>query len=187
MSAPGPSRATAEKFTAWETPPPFYAWRDSLWHFGVDAAANAQNALCERYFGPDHYLEAYQDALAPGLNWAHVGDTFWCNPPYGAGIEAWIRQFRHQAEVNRVFVEALIPANTATRWFAYCAETASDIELLTRRINFWRDGRPVPAKDNHNTTDSMLVRWRYGGGRHGARIVVTNWAAEVAAMEQENS
>ena len=79
-------------------------------------------------------------------------------------------------KAGKVFTEALLPANTGTRWFAYCRETAAEIELLgPGRLQYLIGG--LPAK-NSNTTDSMLVRWRPGVSG-GATIRLTDWRKEM--------
>jgi len=176
MSAQGPDRATDNENTKldWETPPLFVAWRNSIWNFDLDAAANNENCAFgdDRFFGPDSpYLE---DALCPHSAWSEHGNRFWCNPPYGRGIENWIRQFDKQARLGS-FIEALLPANTDTQWFALCKETAAEIELLSGRIQFWHDGKP--STTNSNTSGSMLVRWRKG--KQGASISLTDWREEM--------
>lgn len=189
MSAPGPARATDSATTRldWETPLPFFAWRDSIWKFDVDAAASADNHLCPFWFGPESPKrivdrDAPIDALARDLDWSEYGDRFWCNPPYGREIERWVKCFARQAIENRVFIEVLIPANTGTRWFEYCASTAQEIDLLTGRIEFHINGEPVVdanGRKSGNTSDSMLVRWHPGGRYRGARIGLVDWQEEM--------
>ena len=171
MSAQGPDRATTPEKTSlvWETPPDFYAWRDGIWGFDVDAAANAENALRPLWFGPGGVRE---DAFDLNPVWRDYGDRFWCNPPYGDLLN-WCSLFYMQGK--HVFIEALLPANTGSRWFKFCAETAAEIELLTGRLQFLVDGKPGK---NSNTTDSMLVRWRPGVSG-GATIRLTDWRKEM--------
>lgn len=171
MSAQGPVRATDKENTKldWETPRPFFQWRNSIWKFDFDAAASAKNSLLDwSFFGPGSpHLE---DALEAAVDWTIFGTRFWCNPPYGSGMEAWLEAFERQA-ANGAFIEALLPANTDTQWFSRCHKYASEIELLTGRVQFWYDGKPMPG--GANTSGSMLVRWRRGA--QGATISLSKW------------
>ena len=85
MSATGPVRATTADKTSllWETPPEFFAWRTKMWRFDLDAAANADNALLPRWFGPGapEICRAPDDALAPDLDWTDYGDRFCATRP----------------------------------------------------------------------------------------------------------
>ncbi len=173
MSAQGPDRATTPDRTSlvWETPPQFFAWRNGIWHFDVDAAADERNHLLPVWFGPGS--SDAEDALADDLNWFMFGDRFWCNPPYG-DLMKWCRVMRLQS-LKGAFIEALLPANTGSRWFEFCSLTGAEIELLTGRIQFLIDGKPGK---NSNTSDSMLVRWRPGTSG-GATIRLTDWKQEM--------
>ena len=179
MSAQGPVRATVKENTRldWETPKPFFNWRNSIWRFDVDAAASRENSLLGLEYLGERSLYA-EDALGLDLDWSDYGERFWVNPPYGRGVIDWVAAFYRQAQ-NGVFVEALLPANTGTLWFKYCQETASQIELLTGRIGFWKNGKPMPPKEDANTSDSMLVRW-HRGVSGSANIRLTDWKEEMA-------
>ena len=181
MSAQGPVRATDKENTKldWETPRPLFVWRNSIWKFDIDAAANATNSLLgDRYFGPGS--NHMKDANVPLANWTAFGHSFFSNPEYGRGIMNWLEQYYRQSRKGAL-IECLIPANTGTRWFSYCKEKAASIELLTGRVGFWYDGKPLPPKEDRNTSDSMLVQWRRGA--EGAAIFVTDWKKEMVKYE----
>lgn len=77
---------------------------DARLHFGLDAAASADNALCERY------IDQERDALT--LDWAvqSQGSAAWCNPPFSR-----LGEFaRKAADTGRdIEVAFAMPAN---RW-----------------------------------------------------------------------
>lgn len=181
MSAQGPVRADDKEKTKldWETPRPFFEWRHSIWKFDIDAAANAKNSLLDdQFFGPgSHYLE---DANDPMEQWRRFGHAFFSNPEYGRGITRFLEQYHRQARKGAL-TECLVPANTGTRWFQFCKEKAAAIEILTGRLGFWYNGKPLPPKEDRNTSDSMLVQWRKG--KEGADISVTDWKKEMAKHE----
>jgi len=170
MSAPGPTRAVAEGSRSdWETPLPFFNWQYELWQFDVDAAANEDNALCPKWFGPGGLSES-----AFNIRWRDHGRNFWCNPPYGRGLADWIALFDQQSREG-VRVVALLPANTDTQWWMRCVQSAQEITLLVPRIQFWVDGKPLPPKEAANPGGSMLVRWEPFGTIGGATIRTADW------------
>lgn len=181
MSAIGPVRATDKENTKldWETPRPLFEWRHSIWKFDFDAAASTKNSLLSwSFFGPGSpHLE---DANDPDADWTKFGHAFFSNPEYGRVIMQFFEAYHRQAK-RGALVECLVPANTGTRWFKYCEEKASHIEVLTGRVGYWYDGKPMPPKEDRNTSDSMLVQWRKG--KEGATISVTDWKKEMAKYE----
>jgi phage N-6-adenine-methyltransferase len=175
VSAPGPARAVAVGSRSdWETPPQFFAWQHSLWQFEVDAAANERNHKLAAWFGPGGLSES-----AFNIRWRDFGRNFWVNPPYGRGLADWIALFDQQSR-DAVRVVALLPANTDTQWWMRCVHTAQEITLLTPRIGFWRDGKPLPPKEDANPGGSMLVRWEPFGSARGAHIRTADWRNESA-------
>lgn len=183
MSASGPARRAAPDVTqtTWETPPPFFRWRDVQHRFDVDATADASNHLLPTWFGPGGVeLDAFE------AHWKPYGERFFTNPPYG-NLRAWCGLYAARSMSDHVFIEALIPANTATTWFRLCRETATFIDILgPGRLQFWKDGAPIKGVDgrvDRNTTDSMLVRWNPYERRDGATIRLVDWKAPIAALE----
>jgi hypothetical protein len=67
----------------WETPPELFAELDKEFHFTLDVAATAENALCERYYTKE------TDGLSQ--SWQTDG-VVWCNPPYGRSVAKWVRK-----------------------------------------------------------------------------------------------
>jgi phage N-6-adenine-methyltransferase len=111
----------------WRTPPGVFQRLDAEFGFKLDAAATAENALCERF-----WTEADD-----GLSKPWDGPTF-VNPPYGRGIWKWVEKaFR---EGQRGVVVMLIPARTDTRyWHDYVMEGAEEVRLVAGRLNFGGD------------------------------------------------
>lgn len=129
----------------WETPKDFFDRWNKLFHFNLDAAANAQNAKCEKYFTPE------DDALTK--SWA--GNTVWLNPPYGRNIGKWVKKAYEESKKPNTFVVCLLPARTDTAWFHdYCCK--GTVHFIRGRIKFGgcKENAPFP---------SMIVEfgWRY--------------------------
>lgn len=66
----------------WETPKDLFDRLNDEFRFTLDVCATAENAKCSRYFTKE------QDGLLH--DW--TGETVWCNPPYGKGMDAWCRK-----------------------------------------------------------------------------------------------
>ncbi len=67
----------------WGTPLDLFRTLDAEFRFTLDAAANDQNAKCERYFTPEI------DGLRQ--SWKTEG-AVWCNPPYGREVGRWVKK-----------------------------------------------------------------------------------------------
>jgi phage N-6-adenine-methyltransferase len=129
--------------TDWETPPELFKQFDKKYHFDIDVCATAQNTKCQRYFTPE------QD----GLTQPWYG-TCWMNPPYGRGVEPWIKKAYESAKAGATVV-ALLPARTDTVWFHQYIYGKAEIEFLRGRVRFIQGDKTGPA-----TFPSMVVVWR---------------------------
>lgn len=120
----------------WKTPPKlFNLINTAVGGFKVDAAADQFNHLLPHWYGPGSPLA--EDALDPFFQWLSPA---WCNPPYGKGLEKWLKQFEAQG-ASGVGVVALIPASVETGWWhdwvAKGLEGGScDVIFLKGRVNF---------------------------------------------------
>jgi phage N-6-adenine-methyltransferase len=129
--------------TEWETPPELFKRYDDEYHFDIDVAANPRNKKCPRYF-----TEEENGLIQPWKG------TCWLNPPYGRGIEPWIRKAYESAQAGATVV-ALLPARTDTRWFHEYVYGKARIEFLRGRVHFRLGERSGPAN-----FPSMVVIWR---------------------------
>jgi phage N-6-adenine-methyltransferase len=148
------SSATAE----WSTPQELFDELDAEFDFELDVCATAGNAKCNRYF------TQADDGLAQ--KWRGV---CWMNPPYGAGIGAWVRK-AYESSLLGATVVCLLPARTDTRWWQDCC-AAGEVRFLRGRLRFngANTGAPFP---------SAVVVFRHGF-RH-ASDVTESVAKEVA-------
>lgn len=122
------SRANAGLFTSerqdWETPTAFFNLVDEEFGFTLDAAADDANAKCDTYY-------TMRD---DGLSQPWSG-TVWCNPPYGRGINEWVRKGFEEAEKGSVVV-MLIPARTDTVYWHDYVMRSHEVRLLRGRLVF---------------------------------------------------
>lgn len=121
----------------WATPQAFFDIVDGEFDFTLDAAADAQNAKCKRYY----------DEHADGLSLPWAG-TVWCNPPYGRAIAKWVEKGYREAQSGATVV-MLIPARTDTRYWHDYVMKAAEIRLLRGRLVFGtgdaRANAPFPS------------------------------------------
>lgn len=92
----------------WGTPPEILS---RFGPFDIDAAANAANAVCPRWFGPGGERE---DALSPEP-WP-VG-RIWLNPPYGRTQKAFVERAYQECLFREGDITLLLPARTDTALF----------------------------------------------------------------------
>lgn len=110
----------------WPTPKAVYQTLDAEFNFDFDPCP----------------LGGDGDALATLFcTWA--GKRVFCNPPYGSGLDKWLRRGL-EADVA-VF---LIPARTDTKWFhEICLPKAKEIRFVKGRLKFGdaTTGAPFPS------------------------------------------
>lgn len=147
MSAPGPVRAAKVTRTDWETPAAVFATLDREFAFTLDAAASDTNHKCERY------LTEAEDALSS--DW--MEHRVFLNPPYGAGMLAWMGKCGDAARAGALVV-ALVPNATETLWFSEAFRRCWEMRLVAPRIQFEIGGRSAGS----NTAGSALFVWRPG-------------------------
>ncbi len=176
MTAPTMMTRMGQLFTSargdYETPPDLFAEYDRIHGpFDLDAAANAANALCENWFGPDHPDPERRDALA--VPWGPVYEPtydpdsgrrlrmepfpalVWLNPPYGRGVEKWVAKAAEEARAGRATTICLLASRTGTGWFQrhvwdaqrHIPRIGVEVHFLPGRLHFHLDGRdtgPAP-------------------------------------------
>lgn len=120
----------------WTTPRWLFDKLDAIFHFDLDAAATAQNALCTHFF----------DKESNGLlqSWGRYRSIF-CNPPYSQ-IKLWAEYIAAQS-VSTSIIVALIPARTDTAWWNDFIVTADIIRFIRGRLRFGdaKSGAPFPS------------------------------------------
>jgi phage N-6-adenine-methyltransferase len=114
----------SSKTDMWSTPPDFFNRLDAVFHFGTDVCATPDNAKCSQFFDPE------QD----GLKQPWLG-TCWMNPPYGRGIDRWVKRAYEQSKAHGSTIICLLPARTDTKWWHdYCVK--GEVTYLKGRLKF---------------------------------------------------
>ena len=113
----------------WRTPQKLFDDLDTEFHFGLDAAADANNSKCGNF-----YCDKLGDALS--INWKQhsQGLPIWVNPPYTNN-----RKFVEKAyteSVNGAIVVCLIPSRTDTIWWHEYIMKSYEIRFLRGRLYF---------------------------------------------------
>lgn len=143
------------------TPAEFVARVDE--RFGritFDLAANAENKVYPRYFGPGSPLG--ENSLQQ--DWSEIAGLLWLNPPY-ADIAPWAKKCSEEA--NRgCEILLLVPASVGANWFWDYVAPFADVYCLSPRLSF--DGKHPYPKDlilahywQRNSSDTYLERWRW--------------------------
>ena len=134
----------------WETPRDFFDKLDLLFGpFELDAAATAKNSKC-----PKH-LSAREDALSVPWTTSEYRQAIFCNPPYGRGIDKWIRKAEAEARMQRRQVFMLLPARTDAKWFHDIVwARANRLWFVRGRIRFRLPGQ---THRNASTFPSIVV------------------------------
>lgn len=118
----------------WATPQDFFDRYNEKFLFTLDVCANAENAKTERFY----------DAAQNGLSQEWDG-VCWMNPPYGCGINAWVKK-AYESEQAGATVVCLLPARTDTAWWHdYCIK--GEIEFIRGRLKFGghKNSAPFPS------------------------------------------
>jgi len=133
----------------WETPHWLFALLDDEFHFTCDVAANAENAKVSSF------IDEETDALTQ--EWS---GTCWLNPPYGRGIDRWVKKAFCESQRDAMVV-MLVPARTNTLWWHKYCMNAAEIRFLLGRPKFGgaKYGLPQPLAIIvfRNTSTSVRV------------------------------
>jgi phage N-6-adenine-methyltransferase len=127
----------------WRTPRAlFEAIQAIAGRFDLDAAADADNALCR------HYFSRHNDALSQswkvayridGSGRASVQTNVWLNPPYGRALALFASKAVSEASHPGVSVWMLVPARPDTRWWATMMTRAVAVYFMAGRVKFERE------------------------------------------------
>lgn len=134
-----------------QTPPCLFKKLDDRFHFDVDVAATAENALCPGYYtksddclSEDWYRDCGEDGLVK---------TFFCNPPYSNPAPFITKSYIESLKGATVVM--LLPADTSTKAFhEYCMKASEIIFLYPRVIHNNPDGTPMKGSPKFG---SMVV------------------------------
>lgn len=152
----------------WGTPRDLFEKINSVLRFSLDAAASADNALCE------NYVTAEQDFLSMSrdeIEGKRSGGWIWCNPPYGKrGCGAWVKKLKHYTSVM-----VLLPASVGAKWFEDVWDYYDYVFIFNRRLIF--EGAPAPAMfdsclaiNGDISAEELYGLYKLGG------TIVTRWS-----------
>jgi len=125
----------SSKTGQWATPQDFF--NKLNWRFGpfdLDPCADADNAKCTKFF-----TEADD-----GLSHSWSGHTSFINPPYGRGIEKWIKKAYEESRNENTRVVMLIPARTDTKYWHQYVMKADEIHFVKGRLKFGDSANSAP-------------------------------------------
>ena len=125
----------SSKTDQWSTPQEFFDKLD--WRFGpfdLDPCANPHNTKCANFF-----TEA-EDGLSK--DWE--GFTTFVNPPYGRGIDKWIKKCFDESRKEGTRVVMLIPARTDTKYWHQYIMRADEVYFLKGRLKFGECDNSAP-------------------------------------------
>lgn len=105
----------------WQTPSELIQALTKIYPIALDVCANENNKVCGRYFSEE------DDGLSK--RWKTKGKYAFCNPPYSQ-IKRWAIYAREELYVHGNKSLVLLPVDTSTYWWRYCALRATRIILL---------------------------------------------------------
>lgn len=141
----------------WETPLELFIPIHDQFRFTLDACASSENTLLYHY-----YTEADDGFSKP---WA---PRTWCNPPFSRKLDA-IRKAAEEAQAGRLSA-VLLPCDTSTVWFRELLLVASEVVLLSGRVQFLL-GRQ--RTKNGNTGGNLLAL--FGPDIRGPNLSIWDW------------
>lgn len=117
----------------WKTPIQIIEALRTEFPFTLDACATPGNTVAPLFFTKDGLGQPWEGIV-------------WCNPPYGRGVDKWLRKGFESAEAGATVV-FLLPARTDTRWFHEIVLPAAEIRFLRGRLQFGasKHGAPFPS------------------------------------------
>lgn len=145
----------------YETPQPVFDKLNEEFGFDLDLTANAKNYKCPVWFGPgsdtieDMHSMVFSDLL---------DEVCWMNPPYSDPYP--FCKTAYAISLVGGTVVALLNCGMNTKWFHEFCMKAAEIRFCDRRIQFWKDGKPLidpkTGRRRSNDRDSMIVVWEPG-------------------------
>lgn len=156
-----PGLLKGNSFQAWRTPKHLFEVWDAEYGFDLDAAADADNALCTRFlteefsaFKVPWSVVDQEGVLKPG--------SVWLNPPYN-DCESWVKKAENEVILGRATrVVMLLPASISTRWFLDCVKYG-EVHLFHGRIQF--ELPPGVENKNRSSLSNILVIFEKTGLR----------------------
>ena len=125
----------SSKTGMWATPQEFFNKLDWLFGpFDLDPCACEDNAKCSKFF-----TEADD-----GLSQSWEGFTSFVNPPYGRGIDKWIKKAYDESRKENTKVVMLIPSRTDTKYWHNYVMKADEVHFVKGRLKFGDSENSAP-------------------------------------------
>ena len=121
----------SSKTDLWSTPQDLFDRLNSVFRFDLDVCATPDNAKCERFFT--------EEINGLAQEWS---GSVWMNPPYGRGIDAWVKKAFQSAQAGATVV-CLLPARTDTRWW-HDYVLRGEVTFIKGRLKFGGHNNNAP-------------------------------------------
>lgn len=122
--------APEESRDEWRTPPELFRLYNDEYRFGLDAAADSSNALCDLYFSENN------SALDNEWNLQGIKHV-WMNPPFSNPLQyQFLAKAKEQSEKHNLVIVAVIPVATETERWVQVTSKAAEIHFLYPRVNY---------------------------------------------------
>ena len=131
------SSTNVEGSGEWATPHALFDVINKEFNFDLDAAANGENAKVR-----NNYIAQDEDALT--VAWSSRGKSVWLNPPYGRGMDRWMKK-AYEESLKGIAVVVLTFVRTDTAWWQDWAMRAAEVRLIRGRVYFNQGGKTGPA------------------------------------------
>jgi phage N-6-adenine-methyltransferase len=137
----------------WATPQDFF---DKLnWRFGpfsLDPCSSEDNAKCEKFYTVEDN----------GLLQDWTGETVFVNPPYGRGIDKWIKKGFEAGKDSNTRVVMLIPSRTDTKYWHDYVMKASQVHFIKGRLKFGASKNSAPFPSAVVVFDGTETKYDHG-------------------------
>jgi len=144
----------------WRTPQDLWEVMNQEWRFQIDVAAAEDNALVI------NYIDKKTDALSKDVQWIGKITPYgitrghtraYCNPGFRNPLP-WVQKAYDEVEHHPSGVVVVMGrVAPSTGWWAFCAETADEIRLLTPRPQFIP---PPGIPSSSNAQENCLIVFR---------------------------
>jgi phage N-6-adenine-methyltransferase len=117
----------------WETPDSLFQPLKKEFNIVFDVCASAHNTKCKAFY--DKKLNGLSSPWRIANELTEGSFAVWMNPPYGRGIDHWVRK-AHEESLKGVTTVALLPARTDTSWFHSYIHNKHEVRFIKGRIKF---------------------------------------------------
>lgn len=118
----------------WATPLHLFQELDKEFHFTLDPCSTHENAKCKKHYTIE------DDGLVQ--DW--VGESVFCNPPYGRALGKWVHKCYTESLKPNTTVVMLIPSRTDTSWFHQDIYHKAELRFIRGRLHFNGSKNPAP-------------------------------------------